>query len=61
MDEEDQEMAQDSKNHWCRIEMAMITNICVPVDTKSDGCEYGSEFVPADTGADTTLNPTDIF
>ena len=41
--------------------MATGTNIHVPADTKLDGREYGFEFVPAGTGAGTTLNPTDIF
>ena len=46
----------DGDQGWQR-----VRNIRVPTDTKPDGHEYGSEFVPAGTGASTTLNPTDIF
>ena len=38
-----------------------IKKICVPAYTKPDGRRYGHEFVPAGTGAGTTLNPTGIF
>jgi hypothetical protein len=49
---------------YCRtveeVKMAMVENIRVPTEIKSNERGCGSEFVLAGTGAGTTLNLTDI-